>query len=584
MKSEYYEEENVTQVWKDYQKGVMFNRTKNLYANTEKNYNFYYGMQWEGAKLGDIQPVVFNIIKPIVKYKLGVIYQNHYEIVFNPNIYETQQEGFLLQEICKILNRHIAKVWELQQADKKVREASKDACINDEGIVHTYFDDEIVTEVIDKNNIYYGNENSPDIQSQPYIIISYRLPVTEVRQQAERLGVSEENINLILPDGETQEQAGYNGITDEVNPMCLVLLKYYKKNGKVFYTKGTRTVELEKEIPMNMDLYPVAHFNWEERKGLARGIGAVNGIIPNQIEINKIDARRALSVKIGAFQKLVYNKDLISNVKALTTVGGAISVKGGATVDDVRKAVGYISPSSMSADAGNLSQEMKSNTRELEGAGDTATGNVDPTEASGKAILAVQQANQQPLSEQVENYKTFVEDLARIWFAMWKAYEVNGMQITYEQKDSEGNIIEQPGIIPYELLERLEPNIKVDITPKSPYDRYAQEQSLENLFMSDKITFEEYVEALPQGSVMPKNVLEKIIAKRKENQAKLTQMQLEADKINSAMNQVMAMQEQNSNAVENIAMQGEKINTNAINTIGGNQNEMSSMQTSGNAS
>ena len=584
LKSEYYEDENVTQIWKDYEKGVMFNRTKNLYINTEKNYNFYYGMQWEGAKLGDIQPMVYNIIKPIVKYKLGVIYQNHYEIVFNPNAYETRQEGFLLEEICKILNRHIAKVWELQQADKKVREASKDACINDEGIVHTYFDDEIVVEVIDKNNIYYGNENNPEIQSQPYIIISYRLPVAEVRQQAERLGVSEENIKLILPDGETQEQAGYNGITDEVNPMCLVLLKYYKKNGKVFYTKGTRTVEFEKEIPTNMNLYPVAHFNWEERKGSARGIGAVNGIIPNQIEINKIDARRALAVKIGAFQKLVYNSDLIQNPKALNTVGGAIKIKGGATVDDVKKAVGYIYPSSMSADAGNLSQEMKSNTRELEGAGDTATGNVDPTEASGKAILAVQQANQQPLSEQVENYKTFIEDLARIWFAMWKAYEVNGMKITYEQKDSEGNIIEQPGIIPYEVLERLEPNIKVDITPKSPYDRYAQEQSLENLFMSDKITFEEYVEALPQGSVMPKNVLEKIIARRKENQAKLTQMQLEADKINSAMNQVMAMQEQNGNAVENIAMQGENINANAINTMGGNQSEMSSMQTGGNAS
>lgn len=573
LKLEYYEEENVTQIWKDYEKGVMFNRTKNLYTNTEKNYNFYYGMQWEGAKLGDIQPIVFNIIKPIVKYKLGVIYQNHYEIVFNPNNYETRQEGDLLTEICKILNRHTAKIWELQQADKKVREASKDACINDEGIVHAYFDNEICVEVIDKNNICYGNENSSDIQTQPYIIIAYRLPVSEVRRQAEQLGVSETEINLILPDGETQEQAGYKGITDEVNPMCLVMLKYYKKNGKVFYTKGTRTVELEKEVPTNMSLYPVAHFVWEEKKGSSRGIGAVNGIIPNQIEINKIDARRALAVKIGAFQKLVYNKDLISNPKALTTVGGAISVQGGATVDDVRKAVGYIYPSSMSADAGNLSAEMKQNTRDLEGAGDTATGNVDPTEASGKAILAVQQANQQPLSEQVENYKTFVEDLARIWFGMWKAYQVNGMPVMYEEKDSQGNILEQPGVIPYELLERLEPNIKVDITPKSPYDRYAQEQSLENLFMNDKITFEEYVEALPQGSVMPKNVLEKIIERRKENQARLTQMQMEADRLNSAMNQTMQIQAQDSDNIENIAMQGEQI----ANSTGGVQNGMPTM-------
>lgn len=580
MKLEYYnDEENVTQVWKDYEKGVMFNRSKNLYTNTEMNYKFYYGMQWDNAKLGDIQPIVFNIIKPIVKYKLGVIYQNHYEIVFNPNVYKTYEEGQQLQEICKELNRHIAKMWELQQVDKKIREASKDACINDEGIIHSYFDDEIVPETIDKNNIYYGNENSSDIQSQPYIIISYRLPVTEVIRQAKKLEVDEEKIKLILPDAETNEQAGYKGITDEVNPMCLVLLKYYKKDGKVFYTKATKQVELEKEVPTSMNLYPIAHINWEEKKGSARGIGAVNHIIPNQIEINKIDARRALSVKIGAFQKLVYNKDLISNAGALNKVGGAISVSGGATVDDVRKAVGYISPSSMSPDATNLSAEMKSNTRELEGAGDTATGNVDPTEASGKAILAVQQASQQPLSEQVENFKTFVEDNARIWFDMWKAYETNGMPIMYEQKDSQGKIIEVPGIIPYEQLETLEPNIKVDITPKSPYDRYAQEQSLENLFMADKITFEEYVDSLPEGSVMPKNVLEKIIEKRKENQEKLTQMQMQANAINSEMNQAMQMQAGDSNSVEDIAMQGEMINNNMAGQLGGADNEMSTMQT-----
>ena len=81
-------------------------------------------------------------------------------------------------------------------------------------------------------------------------------------------------------------------------------------------------------------------------------------------------------------------------------------------------------------------------------------------------------------------------------------------------------------------------------------------------------TFEEYVDALPQGSVMPKNVLEKIIERRKENQAKLTQMQMEADRLNSAMNQAMVIQEQNGNAVEDIAMQGESINANAINAMG----------------
>lgn len=559
LEQDYREEENVTTVWMDYQKGVMFNRSHSLYTETEKNYNFYHGDQWNGAKLGDIQPVVFNIIKPIVKYKLGVITQNRYEIVFHPNIYNTVEEGQKLEELCKVLNSHTAKVWELQKADAKVREASKDACINSEGIIHNYFEDEIIPEVIDKNNICFGNENSSDIQSQPYIIIAYRQPVTQVRELAEKLGVEDYKIKLILPDSETQEQAGYTGVTDEVNPMCLVLLKYYKKDGKVYYTKATRCVELEKEKATNLNLYPIAHFVWEEKKGSSRGVGAVNCVIPNQIEINKIDARRALSVKIGAFQKLVYNEELVTNAKELTKVGGAIKIKGGATVDDVRKAVGYIYPSSMSPDASNLSSEMKSNTRDLEGAGDVATGNVDPTQASGRAILAVQQASQQPLSEQVENYKTFVEDIARIWFDMWKAYEVQGMNIMYEQKDNEGNVVQEPGVITYEKLQRLEPQIKVDITPRGSYDRYAQEMSLENLFMNDKITFDEYVESLPADAVMPKATLEKIVNRRKENAQRLTEMQMQANQLESAMNQVMELQ-------------------------GGGTNEMSTMQTSGNGS
>lgn len=560
MKQDYEEFSEITDVWRDYEKGKMYNRTHNLYEDTEKNYNFYHGNQWEGAKLGDIQPIVFNIIKPIVKYKLGVITQNRYEIVFHPNIYNTVEEGQRLEELCKVLNSHTAKVWELQKVDQKVREASKDSCINSEGIIHNYFEDEIVTELIDKNNVYYGNENDSNIQTQPYIIIAYRLPVSQVRKMARDKGISAEKIELITPDGETLEQAGYRSLSDEVNAMCLVLLKYYKKeDGKVYFSRATKSVELEKDEATNLTLYPVAHFVWEEKKGSSRGIGAVSCVIPNQIEMNKIDARRAVAVKLGAFQKLVYNSELVANPKDLNTVGGAVEIKGGATVDDVRKAIGYIFPSSMSPDASNLSAEMKTNTRDFEGAGDVATGNVDPTQASGRAILAVQQASQQPLSEQVENYKTFVEDIARIWFDMWKAYEVQGMSVMYEQKDSEGNVVQEPGVITYEELQRLEPQIKVDITPRGSYDRYAQEMSLENLFMNDKITFDEYVESLPADAVMPKATLEKIVNRRKENAQRLTEMQMEANQLESAMNQVMELQ-------------------------GGGMNEMSTMQTSGNGS
>ena len=472
--TEEYLKEHEQPIWLEYRKGVEYNRNKQVYDNTEKNYNFYHGKQWENAQLGDIQPVVQNIIKPIVKYKLGVINQNHYEITFNPQAYGTVEEGKDLTELCKDLDRYTAKIWENEKVDQKVREASKDACINDEGIIHSYYDKEkekVVAEVIDKNNIYYGNENTADVQAQPYIIITYRIPVTEALRLAEDVyKVSKEDLDLIMPDDETREQAGYSSTTDEVNDMILIMLKYYKKNGIVYFDRATKYVELEKEQNTKMTLYPVAHMNWEKVKGSSRGVGAVNCIIPNQIEINRIDARRCLAVQMGAFQRLVYNEDLVQNPEALKKPGGAVKIKGGASVEDVRNAIGYIYPSSMSPDASNLATEIKTNTRELEGAGDDATGHVDPTKASGRAILAVQQANQQPLSEQVENFKEFVEDIARIWYEMWKKYKVKGMDITYEEKDAQGNTVEVPGVIPYEKLQNLEPYVKVDITPHSPYD------------------------------------------------------------------------------------------------------------------
>ena len=255
-------DEKITSVWRDFEKGRMYNRMKKVYTDTEKNYDFYYGNQTKYLNIGKETPIVINIIKSIVKYKLGVINSNAYAIVYNPNFYNAEDEGKLLEELCKVLSRHSNKVWELQQVSSKIKEAVKDACINDEGILHNYFDtnkQEVCTEVIDKNNIYYGNENSSDIQSQPYIIISYRKPISQVREEATQLGIDKDKIELIVEDGETLEQAGYKTITDEVNPMCLVLLKYYKIKGEIYYTRATKSVELETREPTGMTLYPVAH-------------------------------------------------------------------------------------------------------------------------------------------------------------------------------------------------------------------------------------------------------------------------------------------------------------------------------------
>ena len=271
------EEENyVTDEWKLYEKGKSYNMSVGLYADTEKNHKFYHGNQWENVKLGNIQPITLNVIRPTVKYKVGVLNNNLYQIVFNPNTYSNYEEQQRLDEVCKSLNRYCNKMWEQTQVDKKIREVLKDSCIDSEGVIHAYEKDEnIEVEVIDKTNIYYGNENDDDIQSQPYIIISYRRTVDSVREEAIKNQMPQEEIDKITADSDYEEQPGRDKRVDEISPMCLVLLKYYKKNGTVWITKSTRTARIQKEDNTNLTLYPVAHMVWEDVKGYSRGNGEV---------------------------------------------------------------------------------------------------------------------------------------------------------------------------------------------------------------------------------------------------------------------------------------------------------------------
>ncbi len=569
------EKEHVlTEEWQLYEKGKSYNTTVGLYTDTERNYNFYHGKQWDNARLGSIQPITLNVIRPTVKYKVGVLNNNDYQIVFNPNAYDTKQQGQELEEICKSLNKYSNRIWEQEQVNTKVKEVVKDACINSEGIIHSYEEDgEIKAEVIDKTNMYLGNENDSDLQAQPYILLSFRRTVDSVKEEARRNGISEEEIANITVDSDYEEQSGRDKRIEEVSPMCLVLLKYYKKDGTVWIKKSTKNVVIKKDADTKLTLYPVAHMVWEDVKGYSRGIGEVKYLIPNQIEINKTATRRAIAVQMCAYPKLVANMKYITNPASLSKVGTTIELSE-IQADDVNKVVSYLRPTSMTSDALNLQQELMKDTQDLAGAGDTVNGNVDPTQTSGKAILAVQQAGQQPLNEQLDKFKTFIEDVARIWYEMVQTYSIDGITVTKEEKNIEtGEVTEIPYLISFEQLQAMKPDLKIDITPHSAYDKYAQEQSLENLMLQKLITFEEYVNALSDDSVMPKPKLTKILQQRKEAQAKIHEMEKQANAINSAMQQEMAIQEiQNTdNELNNIAEQANEANNRAMEILGGVQ-------------
>jgi len=507
----------------------------------------YNGNQWDGAKFGDVEPVQKNFIKSIVKYKVAVIHDNLYAIVFSSQNYENREFAKQAQKICDMLNRYAARLWEKDKMDYKGRRITKDAAINDEGILYVYYDAEQktpVNEIVKKSEIYYGNENNDDIQSQPYILIRKRMTITEAVELAMSEGLDEEKTKLLASDNDTFEESG-EAAREELDDGVTIVYKFWKEKGTVHYAVSGRQVEIVKDADTGLTLYPIAHFNWEEKEGSARGEGEVRALIPNQIEVNRTEMRRVITVKQQAYPMKVADTSKISNKNDLNKVGAVIKTNG-QPVEDVRKIFGTITPAQMSPDVKQLQDDLIQVTRELAGAGEIATGQINPENASGRAILAVQQASQSPMTEQKESYKNFIEDVAKIWLEYLIVNSPNGVKLEEEIEDpSTGEKFVQMVQVQQVTLQELKASVRVDVTPKSVYDRFAREQTIENLLTNGYFTparvneLEIYYKLLDDESVAPKTEIGEAIEYIKDQQKKIAQMQSKAQLMTQRVQQFL---------------------------------------------
>lgn len=534
-----------TSIWTLFDKATMYAKKHGYYTTVDRNNNFYNGDQWEGLLVEGIEPVQYNFIKPIVNYKVNRITKNQRAINYSANNVEGTEFRAEAKKVCDLFNQRAARVWEKDQMDSKSKKIIRQAAINGEVILYVVYDEEDKNpknEILNMLDVYYGNENEPDIQNQPYILVKQRMSVLQAKETAEYYGVKKKDLVHIIGDEDNIEEAGQDA-KDEVDNMVTIITKFYKSKGTVWFSKATKYVDITKDKDMGISLYPLAKMLWNEREGSARGEGEVRTLIPNQIETNKTAMRRLLTAKNTAYPQKIYDRNKVVNPDAIDTVGGVIEVEG-MDVDDVKKVFATTNPATMSPDVEKLQNELVSLTRELANASETATGQVNPEDASGRAILAVQQASEQPLDEQNTSFNTMLEDAARIWLDMWKTHNSEGMRMEDMQTNpmtGEDEIMVVD--VPASVLEELKTTVKIDITPKGAYDKYAQEVSLENLAKTELFMntawLEDYASLLDNDAVMPKLKIEELIKKRKAAQQRIRQVQQIASGMQQQVNQLM---------------------------------------------
>lgn len=504
------------EIWGEYEKGVSYNLSDpvNLYETVRQNENFFIGRQWEGVAAPDLDKPVLNILKRVVNYFIATIVSD--DIAASVSVFGGVQDPEV-QALLDVIPTQIDDVIERGKLKQKNRSALRNAAVDGDCCFYFYLDPDdndngtnagnIAAEEIDNTSVIFGNPQLCDVQRQPYIILVMRRTLEETKEEARRNGRPQAEIDSITADDDP------NGINRERETGKVTqLLKFWKENGVVWYTKTTQNATVKPKTNLGYKLYPVAWMSWDRVKNSYHGQSCITGLIPNQIFINKLFAMCMEHVKRMAFPKVVYNAQMLPRGWS-NRVGEAIPVQGelGANVAEV------VGGADMSSQVVMLIEKTISYTRDMMGASDASLGNVKPDNTS--AIIAVQKASETPLTLQRMEFYQFVEDYVRIILDVMRVDYGPRMVVKTMEDGSQAEIL-----VDFSRLSDISYKLNVDVGTAAYWGELTQIQTMDNLYQNgvipDPVT---YLEALPDGYVKDR---QKIIDRI--NQYRAMQLQSQA--------------------------------------------------------
>ncbi|MBE7093003.1 MAG: hypothetical protein E7365_07505 [Clostridiales bacterium] len=499
---------------------------RGIYEQSKMNERFYVGDQWHGVQAGNTRPLVRrNIIKRIGEYKISNICASPVTVNYscegvptesvNAELLTAVPSGKLTNEeissVMRALSLYQTSAAERIKFNEKIIDMVREAYIAGTSFFYTYWDDRIQTglfadedktskimgdincQVLNVVNVVLGDPNLDDIQDQPYIIISQRKPLWQVKQEClMNKGTGIEKIT----SNEDSVLAGDRGEKEpEDNKNVTVLTKFYKvfENGsaKVKAIRVTENAVVRNEWDLNIGLYPLAKFSWMPRFSCAYGDSEITYLIPNQIAINRALSAAVWSLMITGMPKIIVNRDIVG--QAVTNDPGQIINIAAGEDYDVHRALQYVHPPQFAQQMQGVVNDIALNTLYDSGANDAALGDLRPDNAS--AVIAIREAALAPMQVYQTRFYSCVEDIARIWAEFWvNMYGQRPLKI----QDKNG-----VSYMPFnaERYKNLVINTKVDVGASTLWGESVVLSSLDNLLKEGIITPLQYLERIPKGTI-----------------------------------------------------------------------------------
>lgn len=493
----------------------LYGADKNYYDVIDTNIAFASGDQWRNVVADGLPKPVFNIIKRVKQFKIASLKADNISISIQPMEYRPQTNDLRMQQKVKdtdLANAEIKNVLENIKFDAKSRTLLADGFDTGDWCMHFYFDlDEqpfkktmpnvkglIKAEIIDSTNVIFGNPNTRQVEKQPYIILVGRDLVSNLKEEAKKNG--SKDIDSIKGDSETEYQMGDNGKVEndaKGYEKALYIIKYYKKDGKIYANKSVRGTYIYKEKDTEFSYYPICFNNWEEVKGSYHGRSETTGIIPNQIAINKMFAMVIYHLMLTAFPTGVYDADRIEGWT--NEIGAQIPVTN-LNGESIRNVAGYLEPATMSTQIINAIELAMQYTKETLGVGDASLGNVTMNNAT--AIIAIQKSAAVPLENVKAAFYEFVEDCGKVIIDMMGTkYGIRPVVVTGPNNERTVEMFD------FSQLKDMWLHVKTDVGNASYFSEVASVQTLDNLLNNGFIEFVEYLKRIPDEIIPNKQEL-----------------------------------------------------------------------------
>lgn len=521
-----------TSTWKDYQDALNYQKSMGFTDRFPEFEKFKQGDQWPQAtaRTKSLPRPVFNIVKLFISNKKSNVLNQKIKMIFTPA--EVQDGEDMSYRAAQDYTDYADNLWyELDQEglnDSMV----EDAATMGTGILHYYWDTSVSGgqyikyngalrgETLDPLNVFFGNPQETNVQKQPWIIISSRDMVKNVRALAEKEGLSKEEIELINPDNENIDEA-YDTARIELKEgtKITVLTRYFKENGQVYFSKSVRGVDIikkrrlgvkiqddetgEVQIDRALSLYPIAVFNWCLRKKCIYGSGEAESLIPNQKAINFNIGMMLLSVQDNAWPKILAKPGALK--QSITNKPGEILTDYYTSGDGIK----YMQPPNFNYMAVNIVDKIMELSRLTSGVTEITTGEQLGANMAASAIIALQNQAKIPIDNIQQRFYRCQKEVGKIWEQFFKVFYIMPRNMS---------VLDDGQITTREFnggkYADVEFKMKIDVGAASIFSESLSMTVLDKIYDKGDITFDEYLAVIPETVLPSKEQLRKLVSKR----------------------------------------------------------------------